>query len=631
MAPPNEPPTPPPAGISQLTAMGFDEELAARALTAANGNVELACEYCLNGNVPEPSSNEEGGEEENFSIGFLSQGVEASRGALVESFMAMDEEALRNNLDLEDAPELVVQFISGFESAATDGSMNLEEFRRFLAGFLRDRVIRDLFAQQFAESFLQDMMRGPGSPFPHSVVETMRFPTKDEMVELMTNHFELLIPILTNGFFKVWDRDHDGSLTIKELLVTINMIKSVPEDELGPFIVGKFFFEVADADSNGRLDCSEMADFMSEILSVPFSLVRPVLEAVKSVVKGPAMSEASKGFMELLKNLDTNHDGQLSAEEAVAMFTKKSIWGCDDCGNTFPGGDEGFFCRTGPCSGRRGCDRCLQCAGDAADQTCKRGHPMTRGPISYEEVAQEFTAEADAQLSAMLAGAEPGLAQARAELQRVIALKFELPQRESAPTAEVANALVGVGAAHAAQLLDEVQPMLDGMVQEMATAFPFPTQQVLPVLNGFLQQALGLARSTAVRRFVTAFCNLLDKNGDGSIRAADLRALLELMAPAGEGGVVARTAALFKIFDANDNGQLSKEELELMVGKLLDLAAEYIATIAEIVKRLVLGNLEPLLQLVAGMVGDGTSFSYAELLNLQNAPMGPMLSAMPFM
>jgi len=115
------------------------------------------------------------------------------------------------------------------------------------------------------------------------------------------------------------------------------------------------------------------------------------------------------------------------------------------------------------------------------------------------------------------------------------------------------------------------------------------------------------------------------------IRAADLRALLELMAPAGEGGVVARISALFKIFDANDNGQLSKEELELMVGKLLDLAAEYIATIAEIVKRLVLGNLEPLLQLVAGMVGDGTSFSYAELLNLQNAPMGPMLSAMPFM
>jgi len=107
--------------------------------------------------------------------------------------------------------------------------------------------------------------------------------------------------------------------------------------------------------------------------------------------------------------------------------------------------------------------------------------------------------------------------------------------------------------------------------------------------------------------------------------------MLELLAPAGEGGVVARTSALFKIFDANDNGQLSKEELELMVGKLLDLAAEYIATIAEIVKRLVLGNLEPLLQLAAGMVGDGTSFSYEELLNLQNTDMGPMRAAMPFM
>mmetsp|Transcript_13548 Transcript_13548/g.21231 ORF Transcript_13548/g.21231 Transcript_13548/m.21231 type:complete len:568 (+) Transcript_13548:39-1742(+) len=567
MAPPNEPPTPPPAGISQLTAMGFDEELAARALTAANGNVELACEYCLNGNVPEPSSNEEGGEEENFSIGFLSQGVEASRGALVESFMAMDEEALRNNLDLEDAPELVVQFISGFESAATDGSMNLEEFRRFLAGFLRDRVIRDLFAQQFAESFLQDMMRGPGSPFPHSVVETMRFPTKDEMVELMTNHFELLIPILTNGFFKVWDRDHDGSLTIKELLVTINMIKEVPGDELGPFIVGKFFFEVADSDSNGRLDCSEMADFLSEILSVPFSLVRPILEVVKAVVKGPAMSEASKGFMESLKVLDTNHDGLLSAEEAVSLFAKEP----------------------------------------------------------------EQTATADARLSETLAAAEPALAQARAELQRVLVLKFELSQRESAPVAEVANALVGAAAGHATQQLDEVRPMLDGMLQEMATAFPFPTQQVLPVFHGLVQQAYGLVRSTACRRCVVAFCNILDKNGDGLVRAADLRAMLELLAPAGEGGVVARISALFKIFDANDNGQLSKEELELMVGKLLDLAAEYIATIAEIVKRLVLGNLEPLLQLVAGMVGDGTSFSYAELLNLQNAPMGPMLSAMPFM
>mmetsp|Transcript_29745 Transcript_29745/g.48629 ORF Transcript_29745/g.48629 Transcript_29745/m.48629 type:complete len:568 (+) Transcript_29745:51-1754(+) len=567
MAPPNEPPTPPPAGISQLTAMGFDEELAARALTAANGNVELACEYCLNGNVPEPSSNEEDGEEENFSIGFLSQGVEASRGALVESFMAMDEEALRNNLDLEDAPELVVQFISGFESAATDGSMNLEEFRRFLAGFLRDRVIRDLFAQQFAESFLQDMMRGPGSPFPHSVVETMRFPTKDEMVELMTNHFELLIPILTNGFFKVWDRDHDGSLTIKELLVTINMIKEVPGDELGPFIVGKFFFEVADSDSNGRLDCSEMADFLSEILSVPFSLVRPILEVVKAVVKGPAMSEASKGFMESLKVLDTNHDGLLSAEEAVALFAKEP----------------------------------------------------------------EQTAMADARLSETLAAAEPALAQARAELQRVLALKFELSQRESAPVAEVANALVGAAAGHATQQLDEVRPILDGVLQEMATAFPFPTQQVLPVFHGLVQQAYGLVRSTACRRFVVAFCNILDKNGDGLVRAADLRAMLELLAPAGEGGVVARISALFKIFDANDNGQLSKEELELMVGKLLDLAVEYIATIAEIVKRLVLGNLEPLLQLVAGMVGDGTSFSYAELLNLQNAPMGPMLSAMPFM
>mmetsp|Transcript_25185 Transcript_25185/g.39679 ORF Transcript_25185/g.39679 Transcript_25185/m.39679 type:complete len:568 (+) Transcript_25185:39-1742(+) len=567
MAPPNEPPTPPPAGISQLTAMGFDEELAARALTAANGNVELACEYCLNGNVPEPSSNEEGGEEENFSIGFLSQGVEASRGALVESFMAMDEEALRNNLDLEDAPELVVQFISGFESAATDGSMNLEEFRRFLAGFLRDRVIRDLFAQQFAESFLQDMMRGPGSPFPHSVVETMRFPTKDEMVELMTNHFELLIPILTNGFFKVWDRDHDGSLTIKELLVTINMIKEVPGDELGPFIVGKFFFEVADSDSNGRLDCSEMADFLSEILSVPFSLVRPILEVVKAVVKGPAMSEASKGFMESLKVLDTNHDGLLSAEEAVSLFAKEP----------------------------------------------------------------EQTATADARLSETLAAAEPALAQARAELQRVLVLKFELSQRESAPVAEVANALVGAAAGHATQQLDEVRPMLDGMLQEMATAFPFPTQQVLPVFHGLVQQAYGLVRSTACRRCVVAFCNILDKNGDGLVRAADLRAMLELLAPAGEGGVVARISALFKIFDANDNGQLSKEELELMVGKLLDLAAEYIATIAEIVKRLVLGNLEPLLQLVAGMVGDGTSFSYEELLNLQNTDMGPMRAAMPFM
>mmetsp|Transcript_3367 Transcript_3367/g.6088 ORF Transcript_3367/g.6088 Transcript_3367/m.6088 type:complete len:568 (+) Transcript_3367:38-1741(+) len=567
MAPPNEPPTPPPAGISQLTAMGFDEELAARALTAANGNVELACEYCLNGNVPEPSSNEEGGEEENFSIGFLSQGVEASRGALVESFMAMDEEALRNNLDLEDAPELVVQFISGFESAATDGSMNLEEFRRFLAGFLRDRVIRDLFAQQFAESFLQDMMRGPGSPFPHSVVETMRFPTKDEMVELMTNHFELLIPILTNGFFKVWDRDHDGSLTIKELLVTINMIKEVPGDELGPFIVGKFFFEVADSDSNGRLDCSEMADFLSEILSVPFSLVRPILEVVKAVVKGPAMSEASKGFMESLKVLDTNHDGLLSAEEAVSLFAKEP----------------------------------------------------------------EQTATADARLSETLAAAEPALAQARAELQRVLVLKFELSQRESAPVAEVANALVGAAAGHATQQLDEVRPMLDGMLQEMATAFPFPTQQVLPVFHGLVQQAYGLVRSTACRRCVVAFCNILDKNGDGLVRAADLRAMLELLAPAGEGGVVARISALFKIFDANDNGQLSKEELELMVGKLLDIFLEYFALVAEIVKRLLLGNLEPLLQLAAGMVGDGTSFSYEELLNLQNTDMGPMRAAMPFM
>mmetsp|Transcript_37212 Transcript_37212/g.57923 ORF Transcript_37212/g.57923 Transcript_37212/m.57923 type:complete len:272 (+) Transcript_37212:2175-2990(+) len=271
--------------------------------------------------------------------------------------------------------------------------------------------------------------------------------------------------------------------------------------------------------------------------------------------------------MESLKVLDTNHDGLLSAEEAVSLFAKEP----------------------------------------------------------------EQTATADARLSETLAAAEPALAQARAELQRVLVLKFELSQRESAPVAEVANALVGAAAGHATQQLDEVRPMLDGMLQEMATAFPFPTQQVLPVFHGLVQQAYGLVRSTACRRCVVAFCNILDKNGDGLVRAADLRAMLELLAPAGEGGVVARTAALFKIFDANDNGQLSKEELELMVGKLLDIFLEYFALVAEIVKRLLLGNLEPLLQLAAGMVGDGTSFSYEELLNLQNTDMGPMRAAMPFM
>jgi len=504
---------------------------------------------------------------ESFSNGSLSQGVEASRGAYVESFTAMDEEALRNNLDLDSAPTVIKQFISSFESAATDGSMNLVEFRGFLTGFIREKVFHDLFGFVVSEGLLQKLARSPISPFEPSVVETMSFPTQEEMIALMTNHLELLIPILTNGFFKVWDRDHDGSLTIKELLVTINMIKEVPGDELGPFIVGKFFFEVADSDSNGRLDCSEMADFLSEILSVPFSLVRPILEVVKAVVKGPAMSEASKGFMESLKVLDTNHDGLLSAEEAVSLFAKEP----------------------------------------------------------------EQTATADARLSETLAAAEPALAQARAELQRVLVLKFELSQRESAPVAEVANALVGAAAGHATQQLDEVRPMLDGMLQEMATAFPFPTQQVLPVFHGLVQQAYGLVRSTACRRCVVAFCNILDKNGDGLVRAADLRAMLELLAPAGEGGVVARTAALFKIFDANDNGQLSKEELELMVGKLLDIFLEYFALVAEIVKRLLLGNLEPLLQLAAGMVGDGTSFSYEELLNLQNTDMGPMRAAMPFM
>jgi len=37
--------------------MGFDEETVARALAAADGNVELACGYCLDGNIHELSSN----------------------------------------------------------------------------------------------------------------------------------------------------------------------------------------------------------------------------------------------------------------------------------------------------------------------------------------------------------------------------------------------------------------------------------------------------------------------------------------------------------------------------------------------------------------------------------------------
>eukprot|EP00638_Chattonella_subsalsa_P022662 CAMPEP_0117872134 /NCGR_PEP_ID=MMETSP0950-20121206/10903_1 /TAXON_ID=44440 /ORGANISM="Chattonella subsalsa, Strain CCMP2191" /LENGTH=596 /DNA_ID=CAMNT_0005724851 /DNA_START=66 /DNA_END=1856 /DNA_ORIENTATION=- len=526
-----------PSAKEMLVGMGFTEEKSTEALQAANGNVELAAEYCLNG-IPEPQGGNPDSMNDEFETGYLRHAVGNLTLESAESFSNYTEEQLMQELgELEVTPTLL-KLLESFDAAAVDGGMNSQTFRNFVAQQIQDMLI------PFLEEQLSAVLTSVEQGLEIKVIEHEEGGENHEFKQLVRDvvtHSELLGPVISAGLFRLFDKeDHNGIVSRHEFLQTLVSFAHFYETQ--NFVaVGKTLFELIDANDNGRVELMEMADFILDILSIPFSFFRPVVLALDTALESPVVD---KCIEELAKRLGKDTFDYSDIRENLEPVIEKL--------------------------------RCIVSSYSEANPELKEG---------ARKIRDQFTTEFSE-----------------------AATDGELPKDTAVDlyTRITHNIMKGV--------LASVRPQMNEVVQQLSEAAPYNTEEVEPVLQASMNTLLALLKGPAVRRFIEATMLLLDNNDNGMIKESDIQVLF--LSDCDDDDFHANIATLVKLFDGDGDGKITKAELKNVAHKIVKIMVEYASFVVEMLKE-VLGAIKvPLLGLISGVVGDGTSFSFEEILAL---------------
>jgi len=221
--------------VEHIMDMGFSEDQAAAALTAAQGNLEVAVNYCLS-EIPrltERNNHEIDSDaipENGYDVGYLSSEISLEveeNKIIITSLLEMTDEALYG--DIQQQPFLLT-LLECFDEACTQGvPMDLEAFKAFLKSLLSKQL------SPMIASFLQDLM------------SNTNLSSKSLEVGALANEVcasaEIGLPILTAGLFRLFDKeDHNGIISRKEFMVTLLSFNSLASS---PVIALKTFFRLS--------------------------------------------------------------------------------------------------------------------------------------------------------------------------------------------------------------------------------------------------------------------------------------------------------------------------------------------------------------------------------------------------
>jgi len=512
--------------VEHIMDMGFSEEQAAAALTAAQGNLEVAVNYCLS-EIPrltERNNHEIDSDaipENGYDVGYLSSEISLEveeNKIIITSLLEMTDEALYG--DIQQQPFLLT-LLECFDEACTQGvPMDLEAFKAFLKSLLSKQL------SPMIASFLQDLM------------SNTNLSSKSLEVGALANEVcasaEIGLPILTAGLFRLFDKeDHNGIISRKEFMVTLLSFNSLASS---PVIALKTFFDLVDSNSNGRVELKELADFVLELAAVPIDLAKASAYTLQKILKSGPVEQAAA---EMILMFDADGNGTVDAKEFASAVSS------------------------------------------LIQSVLPDSLPQILSTARKEQLLTEFLSRAT-------------------ECQMPKADAIDLYSR-------LLHELL-------LDFTDEVRPTLIQACTQISTEFPFRLQQVLPIFTMAIDHFFAFVKGPGIRRTVAALMTLFDIKNNGMINENEIRFLLAGLS--NEIHMEEYISEIFRLFDEDGDGRITKKEAMDVLGKFLGFATEIVCVCLDLIKHLLGAILLPVLGLVASMVGDGTSFTFDELMNL---------------
>lgn len=185
---------------------------------------------------------------------------------------------------------------------------NKEQFNRYVSEFAKDQV-----KQQLAEN----------DKIPEPVRSSLE--AEPAILDEFLNHLDLQLPAVTNAIFNMLDKDHDGTITKREVFWTVNHIEQAFKTDPGEMenFATKLLFNILDENQNGTIEANELVAFIRSILQLGANVLKAVLAIIPLTLDSEQVNLVTH-ISQIFTVLDTDNGGTLSIEELVAPLEDMS-------------------------------------------------------------------------------------------------------------------------------------------------------------------------------------------------------------------------------------------------------------------------------------------------------------------